>query len=61
MISLEIRKIIIADGEKGISVEEIHKVLGVSIPAIYDIVRKYTINEHFNNEFDKMHKNDLTG
>ncbi|MEE5994849.1 MAG: helix-turn-helix domain-containing protein, partial [Oscillospiraceae bacterium] len=32
---------IIADREKGIPVEEIHKVLGVSIPAIYDIVRKY--------------------
>ena len=41
MISVELRKIIIADREKGIPVEEIHKVLGVSIPAIYDIVRKY--------------------
>ena len=41
MISVELRKIIIADREKGIPAEEIHKVLGVSIPAIYDIVRKY--------------------
>ena len=47
MISVELRKIIIADREKGISVEEIHKILGVSIPAIYDIVRKYKEREHW--------------
>ena len=53
MIPVEVRKIIIADGEAGITVKEISRVLNVSESAIYSITKKYKESETLNGKYPR--------
>lgn len=41
MISMELRKIIIKNDEKGIKAEETSKVLGIGLSTVYKLIKKY--------------------
>ena len=51
MIPVEVRKIIIADREAGITVKEISRVLNVSESAIYSITKKYKERGNLNGKY----------